>query len=1122
MVEFLRFRPLGWTSDVVNLSIYEQSLSPGQAIVGDSQTTVGRSWAQIWQISPEGMLVCGADPRYVIGLSGSEPVLREIDASDPTQYWSFERGSGTAASGQSATGLWISNKSNGQYLNVPGTYTGGSAAVNLVASSDPAGTITLLWHASVSPQMFGYLQTALSGGANAITPYVLEVSSDAAGTAAVINPMSPGTLGQLWSFLPDYVIYSALNSAMVLQAGGDDTAVTLQKIVTGLTADQQWERAADGRIAVLNITPPNTAPKPNQYLNVQGGGLAKNQPVITYGPQTGALNDVWYFVTPPKQGFWFCIGSACDSPDDVPYYLTAYQPDGGLYAVAGLGHDILPAGQPASNQLWRMTLDGQICCAICPQLVLTGAADGSVQLAPPSTGGVGQIWAWGAGAEVENTVAGKKVKIPQGVLYCVGLGTSANVLALRNPLGLYNNPASLLALQTDSGGSPGGYPQQLWYVQPSLPGYDQWTTIRSGLSTTTADLVLNVDKDAITPGTPVITYPIEANQPNSIWQFTSSGQIVSAVDSQAALSVQPGTDNVVIYPVQPGEPRFQQWRAGVDGVIYSLANGKVLTAAPDEGNVTVAALVRDKDGAPQASQAWEFSPGALLSTIVAQPAVPFPGTKGTPDAAAYQAINTALGLTAGTNGLRMQYTNLAAPLAGYLGRLSLLACPSTSSFTPSDWNAAVLQLSEELTAAIAVQALFQQLNNLHLALSQMQSLTLNEMILLVGLSNHSTLPAAKRRRNWIYDIAMGVVYTALNAAGSFVGDPEAGEELSMGAKFVKNGLPVIANLLQAGFSASQAATEDQSSTLTIKEEVVTTVAQLQESLIQLNQQASQSLAKMETLILSDWGKLQAVHTLIGRPAGVNSLFWPASVTPMLVNQMMPGFIIGVLQALIPSDSNNTITRESQMTGTASAGRQSATTYNVLNSDGTHTNFSTNVDETVMNTVWANGGTPFSFFHAQDGWSAMPLYENSKGQWPSGGTFMVCFIQNFTPEVLSVNASCGGSQAKGQMCGTVNPQTLPAYGVINFGAANSGSTGDPVDSGTVVVTQSDGTNVLNGTFAAAGTSHDWSCSITSANGGAGYTVFNQFISKVSSGPSSVVDDMVMWNIQIYWNPPPASS
>jgi hypothetical protein len=1112
MAEFFRFRPLGWTSSIVNLNIQNASLTAGQPIVGDTEITYGNLWAEIWQISPDGMLVCSADPQYVIGLQGGKmPVLRKIDASDPTQFWSFERGSSTTASGQPATGLWISNKFNGWYLNIPGTFTGQSATVDLIAAPDPSEWIGLLWEISVAPLMFGYLQTALSGGANAITPYVLDVSSDAAGTAAVINPMSPGALGQLWSFLPDFAIYSALNPSMVLQAGGDDTAVTLQKIVTGLTADQQWERAADGRIAVLNT---------DQYLNVQGAGLAKNQPVLTYGAQTNALQDVWYFVTPPKQGFWFSIGAASAASDGAPYYLTAYSL-GGLYAAPAMGTDVLPDGQPASNQLWRMTLDGQICCAICPQLVLTGATDGSVQLAPPTNGAAGQSWAWGPGTEIEHTRNGKAIKTPQGVLYCLGLDTTKNVLALQKPLALYENPVSLCALQTDSSGSPGGYPQQLWDVQPALPGYDQWTTIRSGLSTTTADLVLNIDQDAITPGMPVITYPMVANQPNSIWQFTSSGQIVSAVDSQAVLSVEPGTDHVVIYPMQPGEPRFQQWRAGVDGVIYSLANGKVLTAAPDEGNVTVAALVRDKDGAPQASQAWEFSPGALLSTIVAQPAVPFPGAKGTPEAAAYQAINTALGLTVGTNSLRMQYTNLAAPLAGYLGRLSLLACPSTPSFTPSQWTDTVLQLSEELTAAIAVQALFQQLNNLHLALSQMQSLTLNEMVLLVGLSDDSTVPDAKRHRNWIFDIAMGVVYTALNVAGSFIGDPEAGEELSMGAKFVKNGLPVIANLLQAGFSAGQAAIEDGSSTSTIKEDVVTTVAQLQQALIDLNQQASQSLAQMETLILSDWGKLRAIHALIGRPAGVNSLFWPASVTPMLVKQMMPGFTVGVLQALIPSDSNNTITRQSQMTGTATAGLQSPTTYVVDNPDGTHTQFSTNVDQTVMSTVWSNGGTPFSFFHAQDGWSAMPLYEDSKGQWPTNGTFMVCFIQNFTPNALSVNASCGGSQDKGQMCGSTNPITLPAYGVINFGAANTGSTGDPVDDGAVTVTQSDGTNVLDGAFNADGTSHDWSCSVTSANNAAGYTVFNQLISKVSSGASSSVDDMVMWNIQIYWNPPPAS-
>jgi hypothetical protein len=359
---------------------------------------------------------------------------------------------------------------------------------------------------------------------------------------------------------------------------------------------------------------------------------------------------------------------------------------------------------------------------------------------------------------------------------------------------------------------------------------------------------------------------------------------------------------------------------------------------------------------------------------------------------------------------------------------------------------------------------------------------------------------------------MGLVYTALNAAGILVDDPEMGQQLSKGASFVKNGLPVIANLLQTAFTAGQAGAENQSPPpSTVGEEVAMTVLQLQQKLIDMIQRAGESIAEIETLILTDWGKLRAVYAMTGRPVGVNSLFWPASMAPMMVNKLMPGYIVGVLQALIPSDSKNTITRQSQTSHSGvSPGLQSTTSYVVLNSDGTQTLFTTNVDETVMSMVWRNGGTPFTFFHAQDGWSSMPLNEDTTEIW-AGNPFMVCFVQNFTPNVLTVNASCGGSNAKGQMCGNVNPQTLPAYGIVNFGAAASGGTGNPVDSGEVVIAQHlDGTNVLNGAFNADGTSHVWSCSVTSVNSQAGYTVFNSF--------GAVMDDMVMWHIQIYWTPP----
>jgi len=998
--------------------------------------------SQLWAFNGDGTVSSGYGSSLVLTTSGTQDSDVSIDtlvADNPLQTWI------------------VGDQSNDEYKDlIYVQISGGTLNLNLRGGTLKSNQNVLAFYEQpYAANDFWELIPALPVPAGTWFSLQVDESADgfpfvltaaASGKGVTIDLFQPGAANQLWVMQADGTIVSALDPSMALTANSSsDNPVTMSTVQSPLTSEQQWYIQGYG--LVVNYS----ANSGLQYLNVKGGGPASaGQAVITDSLQL-APNTTWSVVPyqPRPSGQWFSIQSATVAPSPgIPYLLTAWS-DGQVLASPPQDSTIIPDGLPNANQLWRMTLQGVIVSAVNPNLVLTVNGDGNVVLAP-SSGSTDQQWAWGTSASLPGATGKYGKDIRCGVLQ--NLGPSGNVLFA----GQANNFFLPITLQAEQGAgtddNPQTYPGQFWCMVPFLPAFEQWTTIRSLAA---GGLFLNLP---VKPKTSDQATVGRQNGSLSTWQFAWPGYIVSAANPEIVLSLSIDGSSVVALPRQPGLQPFQLWTATPDGALLNRKNGQAMTVSGTVAGSTVTTTALS--GSPDNSQKWEFSPGAALQTVLAQPPAPYPeaGTPG--ETAAYTYINQSLGLASG--GLRTQYANLAAPLASYQSRLNgLLALPPPDGVPSGEWTGVVKQLNEELTAVIAVQTLFQQVTTLYLELSQAQAMALSEVVTAAALPNGmqtTVKPKKKGLKAVIEDVIGGLVYTGLNMAGTEFGDPDAGGQL------FSIGVPAIANLMQTGISSGQAGSAYRRSAQNDKYQAVLnsiyvyemSVLEMQQALLSEFQAGGAALGEIETLILADWGKLQAVYGMICTPGGISSLYWPSTMTPILAKRMLPGYITGVLQALMPANNSFSISAtlhtntgsNSWKTGLSS----DFTQFIEDNDDGTQNKYIISKANTeVLAMVFANGTDPADFFRGLNGWDIPLVYDVFAGKqgflvpWFAAG--IVVTIQNRTEQNLVLTILCHGLLGTGGVLNSKDDSnyTVPImpYGLYNFaGTTYAYGTGAP--------------------------------------------------------------------------------
>jgi hypothetical protein len=133
----------------------------------------------------------------------------------------------------------------------------------------------------------------------------------------------------------------------------------------------------------------------------------------------------------------------------------------------------------------------------------------------------------------------------------------------------------------------------------------------------------------------------------------------------------------------------------------------------------------------------DLSPTQVLSVgLTDQPAVPFPAMN-PGQSAGYEAISQAVGAT-GPDGIRGQYTNLAAPISDYFATVTAMSRPA--HVDPADWTIIRDQVLSELQYVTSVNNLFTQLEDLRLSLATLSAQILPAVGTDVGLTTQENGP----------------------------------------------------------------------------------------------------------------------------------------------------------------------------------------------------------------------------------------------------------------------------------------------------------------------------------------------------------------------------------------------
>ncbi|WP_126245020.1 RICIN domain-containing protein [Chitinophaga rhizosphaerae] len=898
-----------------------------------------------------------------------------------------------------------------------------------------------------------------ASGDNAVYVITVPGTAPTAGTQVVIDALQPGSLNQLWFVDADGYVVSALNKNWGLTTTtGNKQPITVSPLGTDL---QYWNLLPNGWLAIGNSGAV-------YFANVSGGGNASAGAVVIAYNATVNSNAIWRVIPHRPEGLWFTIQSATSAPGTAPGSLLTLAENGSICVQPPMGGPKLKNGAAAINQLWKRTLSGNIVNALIPNMALTAGTSGALAMSQLEAGNDSQIWNWGNGQFIVDSQTNQK--LPAGSL------SPSQGNTILSTSGGAGSGVSLTSAPT-SGVTDG----ELWFVLPHAMPFETSTTIRNAGDGKSPGLFLSLLNDPDVNGGYKVQVGAAQNDPTAtIWQYQYPGYIVNSANDNIVLSLEPEangnpvapayTNTVVAYARMPKPALFQLWDVTAEGLIVNRNNGQALaipipaSTPVATSSVVTAAIATDMK---TAYQYWEFAPGMALQTVLQQPSLPFPAFASDLETA-YQKISAKLGIP---EGVRTQYLNLAAPLTTYLSEMNLMLTGmlfesmQSGGKTPAqseiqNCGNVIARLNKEITSVMAVQQLFQQATTVYLSLSQGQVLTLDELITASSLPNGINTkvpppPPKKKKKSWIGDLIEGITYTALNVAGSFVGDPEAGKEVSGAVGIVKDGFPCFANLMATGFTTFQAAQQspgaNESKALAkLKQAEIDfynyemTVAGLQRMLLAEFEALGTALGQVETAILADWGKMQAVYDMIQNTTDMYSLYWPSTMTAMDTSQMLQTYALSVLKTLIPANSGykNYATMHMNYGSLVSKGWNNGNYY-MDNADATQNQYSTNIADNVWKLALSNGMNVVSYFKGLDGWNVPVDYQglltyDDSNSVPSAATIIFTF-ENLTNVELELQLTLNNLVGTGCDTATNFPlvkYTIPAYGAQQFAGGDS--------------------------------------------------------------------------------------
>lgn len=572
--------------------------------------------------------------------------------------------------------------------------------------------------------------------------------------------------------------------------------------------------------------------------------------------------------------------------------------------------------------------------------------------------------------------------------------------------------------------------------------------------------------------------PVQPGSRGQVWRADSLGNgfayLSSGLGNAILLSYGGCGANAVMNNSQQNSPKsgadgFQQWnftRAGsatIGGEVVSLVTIGNPTCAgtlyspnlKDPQTNTV--LVGTGGSAP--GNRWFPYPNYPLDTILNEPPLQFPKGTTQDQVTAYDYISSQLlGVATsslptctfpngyGYTGVRCQYTSAVANFSQYQATLTnMVDFPSlyaSSAGVPVDtFSQVATQVQTEVDDVVVVDSLFSDLNDANQDLGISESTGLN--LYLTDALGSTT--AANNVKGTTAAVLNGILYTVLSAGPGPLG--------------------VFANLMETGINATEAATQGSvqlGNPFQVAANALWT---------QLNTQflsVLDTLADMQTAIVTDWGYLQNVAALT-KVSGPGSLNWQDDTTKNVTDQANKSWAVTSMQMLLPAryqlyrltaqangdlitypNTNNgyvpdpappSYAQYAQLVGEQNISYSLWNQYFIADSK-----FNYPSEAALQNDVFDNGGSPYDLFLSTNGWdfTTNDYYLNCWGA--------ITTITNWTEKPMSViaNPQQGklggngdslflrptGNLSSDDPVGTVEYVSLPLapYGSVSFGSA----------------------------------------------------------------------------------------
>jgi hypothetical protein len=258
--------------------------------------------------------------------------------------------------------------------------------------------------------------------------------------------------------------------------------------------------------------------------------------------------------------------------------------------------------------------------------------------------------------------------------------------------------------------------------------------------------------------------------------------------------------------------------------------------------------------------------------ITEQPAESWPPMDAD-EQAAYAAINAKLGIV-DPAGVRGAYTNTVETLSDYFTTVTTMSNPAGVS--PAAWSIVQTQIERELQYAQAVQGLFENLKLLNIEIAQIQLAEYAAVVNMVGLPDNPD-----QQPQTLVSIVLGALVSTLFNAAVLSAPPQVKQIVSVGESIYK-------------FAASQEAMKYDAGSRDAALRVA--CSQLASVLADMQTEAATATAAFETMILTDWGMLQAC----GLSIDSNVWYWPPDFDPSVLSGAGAGNALSFYQTLMPA------------------------------------------------------------------------------------------------------------------------------------------------------------------------------------------------------------------------------